>query len=662
MLENGTFLANRYEITANIGTGGMSDVYRAKDHLLGRDVGVKVLKEDFSHDMTFVTKFRQEAQSAAGLEHPNIVNIYDVGSENGLYYIVMEVVEGVTLKTYIEKKGRLNYKEVISIAIQVARGIEAAHKKGIIHRDIKPQNIMISKDGKVKVTDFGIAKAVSSNTVHADMMGSVHYTSPEQARNGYVTYRSDIYSLGIVMYEMATGQVPFDGDSTVAVALQHLQSEMPKASAIAEDLPISVEHIIEKATMKSPDRRYQNMEELLLDLRKALVTPNEDFINIVPLVDDDKTKVITEDELNEIKKEAGAYEEEDEDKEGDLNEQKAGALPAAAETGALTASGDKKKGRNVEKIITIGGVIAAIIIMIIMIYVFGSLFGWFKGFGTNTEQTSQIRLPDVTGKSEEEAKSTLTNMGLKVVTVSATSDDYDQGMVSEQNPTAGKKVDKDSTVTLTISTGSDKIKVPDVTGQTEDAATKTLKGAGLTVNVQYQYSSSAAKGVVISTDPTAGSKLAKNSQVTLLVSQGTKAVQVPSLTGMTKDEASSALSAAKLTLGNVTSSYSDSVESGKVISQSPSTGQYIDPGTAVNIVISKGKETATYRFSQSVTNSTASDVTYVLKDTAGKTLRTWKVGAGKTETLSVENIQTSSGTLSWSGGASGSTAVSFAKQ
>ncbi len=661
MLENGTFLANRYEIIANIGTGGMSDVYKAKDHLLGRDVGVKVLKEDFSHDMTFVTKFRQEAQSAAGLEHPNIVNIYDVGSENGLYYIVMEVVEGVTLKTYIEKKGRLNYKEVISIAIQVARGIEAAHNKGIIHRDIKPQNIMISKDGKVKVTDFGIAKAVSSNTVHADMMGSVHYTSPEQARNGYVTYRSDIYSLGIVMYEMATGRVPFDGDSTVAVALQHLQSEMPKASAIAEDLPISVEHIIEKATMKSPDRRYQNMEELLLDLRKALVTPNEDFINIVPLVDDDKTKVITEDELNEIKKEAGAYEEDD-DKEVCLNEQEDENLPVKPADETAAASGDKKKRRNIEKIITIGGVIAAIIIVIIMVYVFGSLFGWFKGSGTNTEQTSQIRLPDVTGKSEEDAKSTLTNMGLKVVTVSATSDNYDKGMVSEQNPTAGKKVDKDSTVTLTISTGSDKIKVPDVTGQTEDAATKTLKGAGLTVNVQYQYSSSAAKGVVISTDPAAGSKLAKNSQVTLLVSQGTKAVQVPSLTGKTKDEASSALSSVKLTLGNVTSSYSDSVEAGKVISQSPSAGQYIDPGTAVNIVISKGKETAAYRFSQSVTNSTTSDVTYVLKDTAGKTLRSWKVGAGKTETLSVENIQTASGTLSWSGGSSGSTAVSFVKQ
>ena len=660
MLANGTFLANRYEIIANIGTGGMSDVYKAKDHLLGRDVGVKVLKEDFSHDMTFVTKFRQEAQSAAGLEHPNIVNIYDVGSENGLYYIVMEIVEGVTLKTYIEKKGRLNYKEVISIAIQVARGIEAAHNKGIIHRDIKPQNIMISKDGKVKVTDFGIAKAVSSNTVHADMMGSVHYTSPEQARNGYVTYRSDIYSLGIVMYEMATGRVPFDGDSTVAVALQHLQSEMPKASDLAEDLPISLEHIIEKATMKSPDRRYQNMEALLLDLRKALVTPNEDFISIAPIVDDDKTKVITEAELKEIKREAGAYEEDDGEK------QEAGAdesLPAKREAeAAAIVPEDKKNRKKIEKAITIGGVVAAIIIVVIMVYVFGSLFGWFKGFGNTTEQTSQIRIPDVTGKSEEDARNTLTKMGLKVDTVSTQSDDYDKGLVAEQDPTAGKKVDKGSTVILSISTGSDKIKVPDVTGQTEDAATKTMKGAGLTVNVQYQYSSSAAKGVVISTDPVAGSKLAKNSQVTLLVSQGAKAVQIPSLSGKTKEEAVSALTSAKLTLGNVTSSYSDSVEAGKVISQNPSAGQYTDQGTAVNIVLSKGKETAAYRFSQSVTNSTGSEVTYVLKDTAGKTLRTWKVAAGKTETLSVENIQTSSGTLSWSGGTTGSTAVSFVKQ
>ena len=220
MLTEGMFLVDRYEIISKVGAGGMSDVYKAKDHILGRIVAIKVLKHEFSEDINFVTKFRTEAQSAAGLEHPNIVNIYDVGSECGLHFIVMEYVEGITLKTYVEKKGQLSFKEATSIAIQVARGIEAAHNKNITHRDIKPQNIMISTEGKVKVTDFGIAKAISSNTVSSDAMGSVHYASPEQARNGFIDGRSDIYSLGIVMYEMVTGRVPFDGETTVAVAIQ----------------------------------------------------------------------------------------------------------------------------------------------------------------------------------------------------------------------------------------------------------------------------------------------------------------------------------------------------------------------------------------------------------------------------------------------------------
>ena len=214
MLKEGVILGERYEIISRIGSGGMADVYKAKDHTLNRFVAVKVLKPEFRKDKGFITKFRVEAQSAAGLAHPNIVNVYDVGSEEGLHYIVMEYVEGITLKTYIEKKGQLSFKEAVSIAIQVARGIEAAHNKQIIHRDIKPQNIMISTEGKVKVMDFGIARAASSNTVSSDVMGSVHYSSPEQARNGFVDGRSDIYSLGIVMYEMVTGRVPFDGDTT----------------------------------------------------------------------------------------------------------------------------------------------------------------------------------------------------------------------------------------------------------------------------------------------------------------------------------------------------------------------------------------------------------------------------------------------------------------
>ena len=293
MITQGVFIADRYEVIDRVGSGGMSDVYRAKDHILGREVAIKILKQEFSVDATFVAKFRTEAQSAAGLEHPNIVNIYDVGSENGMYFIVMEYVEGITLKTYIEKKGQLNFKEAISIAIQVGRGIEAAHQKGIIHRDIKPQNIIISTEGKVKVTDFGIARAASSNTIHADVMGSVHYSSPEQARNGFVDGKSDIYSLGIVMYEMVTGRVPFDGDNTVAIAIQHLQEEMVAPSAYAPDLPISLERIIMKATMKSPDRRYNTISDLLMDLKRALVSPDENFVTIMESSELGKTQVMS---------------------------------------------------------------------------------------------------------------------------------------------------------------------------------------------------------------------------------------------------------------------------------------------------------------------------------------------------------------------------------
>jgi serine/threonine-protein kinase len=303
MLENGMFLIERYEILSKVGVGGMADVYKAKDHVLGRIVAVKVLKAEFSEDVNFVTKFRTEAQSAAGLEHPNIVNIYDVGSENGLHFIVMEYVEGITLKTYIEKKGQLSFKEATSIAIQVARGIETAHNKEIIHRDIKPQNIIISTEGKVKVTDFGIARAISSNTISAEVMGSVHYASPEQARNGFVDGRSDIYSLGIVMYEMVTGRVPFDGDTTVSVAIQHLQEEMVEPSVYAPELPISYEKILLKATQKNPDRRYQTIEELLADLRKALANPEEDFVVIAPAAIA-KTRVIGGEELEAIQNSA----------------------------------------------------------------------------------------------------------------------------------------------------------------------------------------------------------------------------------------------------------------------------------------------------------------------------------------------------------------------
>ena len=271
MLTNGTILNDRYEILSKVGSGGMSDVYKAKCHKLNRYVAIKVLKSEFSEDRNFVSKFRAEAQAAAALSHPNIVNIYDVGEENGLYYIVMELVEGITLKKYIDKKGRIDVKEAVSIAIQVAQGIQTAHSHHIIHRDIKPQNIIISREGKVKVTDFGIARASSSQTISSNAVGSVYYISPEQARGSYSDERSDIYSLGITLYEMVTGMLPFEGDNTVAVALQHIQNELPSPRDYTPDLPISVEKIIYKCTQKKPERRYAKASDVIADLKKSLI-------------------------------------------------------------------------------------------------------------------------------------------------------------------------------------------------------------------------------------------------------------------------------------------------------------------------------------------------------------------------------------------------------
>lgn len=422
MLKEGVYLADRYEIVGKAGSGGMSDVYKAKDHTLGRFVGIKVLKQEFSDDVNFVTKFRTEAQSAAGLEHPNIVNIYDVGSENSVHYIVMEYVEGITLKTYIEKKGQLSFKEAVSIAIQVGRGIEAAHNKHIIHRDIKPQNIIISTEGKVKVTDFGIAKAATNNTISSDVMGSVHYASPEQARNGFVDGKSDIYSLGIVMYEMVTGRVPFDGESTVAVAIQHLQEEMVAPSAFAPNLPVSMEKIILKCTQKSPDRRYDSISDLLIDLKKALISPDEDFVVMVPLGQQDKTRVMKSEEVESIKQQTrNIYyqeelndEDEDDDEEDDEDDE-----------GFLNP--------KMEKAVTIMGIVAAVVIVAIIIYIGGSFLGLFKFGGgdkadkkepdtkteaekedeENKEESEKIEMIDLRGYTFDEAKDVLNQMHLE---------------------------------------------------------------------------------------------------------------------------------------------------------------------------------------------------------------------------------------------------------
>lgn len=678
MLEIGSFLLDRYEILSKVGAGGMSDVYKAKDHILSRFVAIKVLKQEFSEDSSFVTKFRAEAQSAAGLEHPNIVNIYDVGSENGLYYIVMEYVEGITLKTYIEKKGQLSFKESASIAIQVARGIEAAHNKNIIHRDIKPQNIIISTDGKVKVTDFGIAKATSSNTISSDVMGSVHYASPEQARNGFVDGRSDIYSLGIVMFEMVTGRVPFDGDTTVAVALQHLQEEIARPSIYAPDLPISFEKIILKCTQKTPDRRYQTIEELLTDIRRSLAHPDEDFVTIAPLVDGGKTKVISPEELDKIKEGRGVAEDlNDDDTDADNGDEYA------------DDEDDDDDGKllnpKMDKAITIMGIVTAVIIVIVIIYLALSVAGVFKFGGkknsesqqtesqTQTESESESetqtetegQMIDIRGMSVEDAQKAVDRLKLDLTVFAFETKQSDQkdGTILEQDVKAGDTVKRGSQINVVIAgkgdNTSEMVKIPSVIGKTKSSAKSTLESAGFSVTFEYgDYNDSVAADVVTAQSPSAKKQAAKGSTVTVTLSPGQKPITVPNVVGASQSHAESALAGAGLKYTYADSQYSDTVPAGSVISQTKS-GETVAAGTTITLTLSKGKQEISTNVSKGISysgegtvvkaeyklvgksgtvydkgsyeNTSSFTVSGTMKEATGSIVVTWTVQTGETD-------------------------------
>lgn len=675
MLEVGTFLADRYEIIAKVGAGGMSDVYKAKDHILGRFVAIKVLKQEYSEDRNFVTKFRIEAQSAAGLEHPNIVNIYDVGNADDLYFIVMEYVEGITLKTYIEKKGQLSFKEAESIAIQVARGIEAAHNKNIIHRDIKPQNIIISTEGKVKVTDFGIAKAASTNTISSDVMGSVHYVSPEQARNGFVDARSDIYSLGIVMYEMITGRVPFDGDTTVSVAIQHLQEEMTAPSVYAPNVPISCEKIILKCTQKNQDRRYQNIADLLTDLRKSISNPDLDFVEDVPLVDKGKTKVISEADIRQIKDQSSVKESEVEapvEKKTPMPEKV--RTPKQEEMEASLEEEDEEDDEEgfinpkLDKGITILGIVMAIVILIVIIYLIGSVFGTFRFSNkkdketqqTETQQTetesetdseeeteTMVPMIKVVGMNEEDAKRNLEQIGLLMFVVEYQSSTEPDGTILTQSVNEGQQVATGTTIEVVVAGAeaedSSMVDVPNVVGRAENEAVNMLLSAGLNYQKSYEYNSSVAAGTVINQSPANGS-VAKSTTVTIVISQGEQAITVPSVIGKTQTDAQNTLANQNLKY-NVTTDYSDSVAEGQIISQSVDAGKTVAPGTTVTIVVSLGKKTVYYKTSKTVYMDGATSATFVLTGNNGKIYASGTSAVDGAVTVTASDMTCDSGTL-----------------
>ena len=594
MVKDGIVLGKRYAVLSKIGVGGMADVYKGRDQMLNRYVAIKVLKKQYKEDENFVRKFRSEAQAAAGLIHPNIVNVYDVGEDRGLNYMVMELVEGITLKEYIERKGRLSHKETISIAIQMCSGIGAAHASGIIHRDIKPQNIIISKDGKVKVTDFGIAKAITSNTVSTNAMGSVHYTSPEQARGGFSDQRSDIYSIGITLFEMVTGQVPFDGETTVEVAMKHLQQEITPPSELVPDIPYSLEQIILKCTQKSSERRYESTEALIQDLKHSLVDPDGDFVVIPPIGGMTDTVIMTDKDLDDIRN--GSDDEDYDTDEYDTDAMYGNDDSDEDYENYESGRGADEVNPHMHKIMKILTIVVVAIIVLILVFTVGKAAGVFKSFGGITTQeeedkSGKVTVPDVRGMSEENARALLNKkrLGIHVVTRKE-SKKYKAGKISKQTPEAGEKVSKHTKVEVVVSSGlvGSKKAIPDVRGMSETEAQNELEEAGFKVTSSFQYDDSVESGKVISTTPEAGTKAEKGSTVTMLVSQGSNKKTVPDVRGMADATAQSTIKSYGFNVGTVTYDYSDSVEKGMVISQTVEPGTKASAGTSISITVSNG--------------------------------------------------------------------------
>lgn len=640
MLKEGMILAERYEIISKVGTGGMADVYKARDHKLNRLVAVKVLKPEFRDDKTFIAKFQKEAQAAAGLAHPNIVNVYDVGDDEGVNFIVMELVEGITLKDYIKKKGKLSVKEATSIAIQVSLGLEAAHNRNIVHRDVKPQNIIISTDGKVKLSDFGIARAVTSNTITSNVMVSVHYSSPEQVRGGYSDKKSDIYSLGITMYEMVTGRVPFDGDTSVAIAIKHLQEEMVPPSKYTPDLPFSLEQIILKCTQKSVDRRYNNLSEVIEDLKRSLVDPQGDFVRLAPLSDHAQTVRMSQEEMNAIK-EGSTSQNTGYTSSAGQQEQQVLYDDDLEEEEAYDEDEDEEDGisSKLEKAMTIGGFIIGAIIICILVYFIGTAAGVFR-FGSNRDETQQVEeqepteeaqeptedeeqvtVPNLLGKTVEEAEEELKDTGLGLVKAGEkASDEYPAGQIMEQSVAAGEQVGKHTTIEYTLSTGSAALTVPNVINQPQATAEAQILDMGLQTTIENNYSADVPAGNVISVSPEVGTAVNAGDTITLVVSLGAsdEEVTVPSVGGIPEEDAKTTLENLGLTVTVETGS-SDRVGEGEVYDQSIASGTTVNAGASITIYVNRPGDASdeTARLDPDGSDSGSYSGSWVCTDTLG---------------------------------------------
>ncbi len=587
MLRQGMIVGDRYEIISRVGTGGMADVYKAKDHKLNRLVAVKVMKAEFSNDKSFIAKFSKEAQAAAGLAHPNVVSVYDVGEDNGIYYIVMELIQGITLKDYITRKGKLTVREATSIAIQVSLGLEAAHKSDIIHRDVKPQNIIISTDGKVKLSDFGIARAASSNTISSNVMGSVHYSSPEQVRGGYSDAKSDIYSLGITMYEMVTGKVPFDGDTTVSIAIKHLQEEMESPRTYVADLPYSLEQIILKCTQKSVERRYENMTALINDLKRSLLDPNGRFVVLAPLANHAQTVMISPSELEAIregrsgyaavskaaaaknvadvaaksavskataskKKDVELLEEEETQKFTEKNNKRVDTYEEDVEDNEYEDDEDEDDddddgiSSKLEKAMTIGGFIIGALIIAISIFFIAKGMG-FLNFGDKPDDGNNNQ---ITG------------------TPTPTPEDDVQGG-EEDNQVA----------------------VPNLlNNMTEADALALLKQLGLEgVKTGEEASDVYEAGMIMFQSVQADTKVEAGTVIQYVVSTGVESPTIPDVVGRSQSTAEAMIKVLGLETA-IEQEYSDDVQIGQIIRVNPEVGTQVEKGSVVTLVVSLGVE------------------------------------------------------------------------
>lgn len=558
----GTMLGNRYELIEKIGEGGMAVVYKAKCRILNRFVAIKILKPEYSNNSEFMEKFRREALATATFSHSNIVNIYDVGSEGNINYIVMELVNGKTLKEYIRENAPLSMDSTLKISIQIAKALECAHKNKIIHRDIKPHNILINEEGVIKVTDFGIAKATSSDTItHTNkVIGSAHYFSPEQAKGKIVDNRTDIYSFGIVIYEMLTGRVPFDGESAVAVALKHIQDTIVPPKVLVPEVPDSLNNLVIKATQKEVIKRYNNVTDMLIDLmriennNKYIVTPSNmdnDYTTVMDATQIQNTMYASNLGKKLTNKDMDDEEEEEEEEEDEDYED---------------YDGEKRKTSTWKKVLIVGG--ALLLTILLGVFVGTSIYNK----GNSNVKKDELRVPKIIGLTEDEAKDAVEKLGLTYVVLGEEASDKPAGTIIAVFPSEGTAVKKESEVRVRISTGPGEIEVPDVVKLGKSVAQDHIVTQGLKVGkITEDYSEEIEEGAVISTNPAAKTKVKKGDTVDIVISKGSriKKTQVPDLIGLTLKEAEQVLAVVNLKLGSTTAVITDDISrDGKIFNQS----------------------------------------------------------------------------------------------